>query len=152
MQCKTGTFAIIKNLTCLRTHIIHSLSITCINKFTGSLSGIEEHNFNEETDFVLNEGTLYKANIETTLKAQRWYLSAEDRSISSTSSATMPRSISINVIGDSDGDVTGIEDIHVVTEKANSARKGIFDLQGRRLNSEPTNGIYIKNGVKYVKQ
>ena len=63
----------------------------------------------------------------------------------------MLRSISINVIGDSDGDVTGIDDIHVVTEKATSVREGIFDLQGRRLNSEPTNGIYIKNGVKYVK-
>ena len=120
-------------------------------KFTGSLAGIEKYIFNEVTDFVLNEGTLYKANHETTLKAQRWYLSAEDRSISSTSSAAMLRSISINVIGDSDGDVTGIEDIHVVTEKVTSVRDGIFDLQGRRLNSEPTKGMYIKNGVKYVK-
>ena len=120
-------------------------------KFTGSLAGIGKYIFNEVTDFVLNEGTLYKANHETTLKAQRWYLSAEDRSISSTSSAAMLRSISINVIGDSDGDVTGIEDIHVVTEKVTSVRDGIFDLQGRRLNSEPTKGMYIKNGVKYVK-
>lgn len=126
-------------------------SVTRYYKFTGSLAGIDKYIFNEVTDFVLNEGTLHKANHETTLKAQRWYLSAEDRSISSTSSAAMLRSISINVIGDSDGDVTGIEDIHVVTEKATSARDGIFDLQGRRLNSEPTNGIYIKNGVKYVK-
>ena len=125
-------------------------SVTRYYKFTGSLAGIAKNSWNVETDFVLNEGTLHKANIETALKAQRWYLTATDRNGSSTS-ATMLRSISINVIGDSDGDVTGIDDIHVVTEKATSVREGIFDLQGRRLNSEPTNGIYIKNGVKYVK-
>ena len=58
-------------------------------------------------------------------------------------------SIAIQVVGESD--VTGIEDIHVATEKATSAREGIFDLQGRRLNSEPSEGAYIKNGIKYVK-
>ncbi|MGN1262793.1 MAG: hypothetical protein ACI4TW_02055, partial [Prevotella sp.] len=88
---------------------------------------------------------------ETSLKAQRWYLTATDRTSSSASSFAMMRSISLSVIGDSDDDTTGIEDIHVVTEQVTSAREGIFDLQGRRLNSEPTNGIYIKNGVKYVK-
>ena len=119
-------------------------------KFTGSLAGKAANSLNGETDFVLNEGTLHKANTETTLKAQRWYLTATGRNGSSTS-ATMLRSITLRVIGDSDGDVTGIDDIHVVTEKATSARDGIFDLQGRRLNSEPTKGMYIKNGVKYVK-
>ena len=126
-------------------------SVTRYYKFTGSLAGIAANNFNGDTDFVLNEGTLYKTNTETTLKAQRWYLSATDRNISGTPSSAMLRSISLRVIGDSDGDVTGIEDVHVVTEKVTSVRDGIFDLQGRRLNSEPTNGIYIKNGVKYVK-
>lgn len=125
-------------------------SVTRYYKFTGSLAGKAANSLNGETDFVLNEGTLHKANTETTLKAQRWYLTATGRNGSSTS-ATMLRSITLRVIGDSEGDVTGIEDVHVVTEKATSARDGIFDLQGRRLNSEPTNGIYIKNGVKYVK-
>ena len=118
-------------------------------KFTGSLAGIEKYIFNEETDFVLNQGTLYKANWETSLKAQRWYLSAEDRTVSSNASVASLRSIAIQVVGESD--VTGIEDIHVVTEKATSAREGIFDLQGRRLNSEPAHGIYIKNGTKVIK-
>ena len=117
-------------------------------KFTGSLAGIEEYIFNEERDFVLNQGRLYKANGETSLKAQRWYLSAEDRAVSNASVASL-RSIAIQVVGESD--VTGIEDIHVVTEKATSAREGIFDLQGRKLNSEPSEGVYIKNGIKYVK-
>ena len=125
-------------------------SVTRYYKFSGSLAKIKGL-LVDGRDFVLNAGKLYKANEQTVLLPQRWYLSAEDRAGSSTSSAAMLRSISINVIGDSDGDVTGIEDIHVVTEKATSARDGIFDMQGRRLNSEPTNGIYIKNGVKYVK-
>ena len=125
-------------------------SVTRYYKFSGSLAEIEGL-LKDGRDFVLNAGKLYKAKEQTVLLPQRWYLSAEDRTGSSTSSTAMLRSISINVIGDSDGDVTGIEDVHVVTEKATSARDGIFDLQGRRLNSEPTNGIYIKNGVKYVK-
>lgn len=125
-------------------------SVTRYYKFSGSLAKIEGLLL-DGRDFVLNEGKLYKANASTVLLPQRWYLSAEDRAGSSTSSAAMLRSISINVIGDSDGDVTGIDDIHVVTEKVTSVRDGIFDLQGRRLNSEPTKGMYIKNGVKYVK-
>ena len=67
----------------------------------------------------------------------------------SSASIASLRSIAIQVVGESD--VTGIEDIHVITEKATSAREGIFDLQGRRLNSEPSEGAYIKNGIKYVK-
>lgn len=86
------------------------------------------------------QSTLYKANAEISLKPQYWYLSATDRPGSSNA---------IQVVGESD--VTGIEDIHVVTEKATSAREGIFDLQGRKLNSEPSEGVYIKNGTKYVK-
>ena len=125
-------------------------SVTRYYKFIGTLAGKTAGTLKDGEDFVLNLGTLYKANGETTLNPQRWYLTATDRNGSSTS-ATMLRSISLSVIGDSDGDVTGIENVHVVTEKATSVREGIFDLQGRRLNSEPTNGIYIKNGVKYVK-
>lgn len=130
-------------------NFIDCSSVERYYKFTGSLAGIEKYIFNEEKDFVLNQGTLYKANWETSLKAQRWYLSAEDRAVSSNASVASLRSIAIQVVGESD--VTGIEDIHVVTEKATSAREGIFDLQGRRLNSEPAHGIYIKNGTKVIK-
>ena len=130
-------------------NFIDCSSVERYYKFTGSLAGIEKYIFNEEKDFVLNQGTLYKANWETSLKAQRWYLSAEDRAVSSNASVASLRSIAIQVVGESD--VTGIEDIHVVTEKATSAREGIFDLQGRKLNSEPSEGVYIKNGTKYVK-
>ena len=36
-------------------------------------------------------------------------------------------------------------------EADNTSLNGIYDLQGRKLSKEPTHGIYIKNGKKYVK-
>ena len=128
---------------------IDCYSVERYYKFTGSLAGMEAGSLNDGTDFVLNQGKLNKANEKTSLKAQRWYLSATDRNGNSSASVASLRSIAIQVVGESD--VTGIEDIHVVTEKATSAREGIFDLQGRKLNSEPAEGVYIKNGTKYVK-
>ena len=128
---------------------IDCYSVERYYKFTGSLAGMEAGSLNDGTDFVLNQGKLNKANEKTSLKAQRWYLSATDRNGNSSASIASLRSIAIQVVGESD--VTGIEDIHVVTEKATSAREGIFDLQGRKLNSEPSEGVYIKNGTKYVK-
>ena len=124
-------------------------SVTRYYKFTGSLSGKDSGSLTDGSDFVLNQGALYKANENTSLKAQRWFLTATDRTSTPVEPATMLRSISIKVIGD--GEATGIEDIHVVTDKVPSAHEGIFDLQGRKLNGKPANGIYIKNGIKYVK-
>lgn len=57
------------------------------------------------------------------------------------------KTFSIRVIGD--GEATGIEDIHVICDEDESGKQGIFDQQGRQLNAEPTNGIYIKNGKKF---
>ena len=128
---------------------IDCASVLRYYKFNGSLAGISAGNMVDGTDFVLDQGTLYKANAETTLKPQRWFLSSTDRSGGSSPQASMLRSISISVVGDED--VTGIEDIHVVTENVALLRQGIFDMQGRRLDSVPTHGIYIKNGIKYVK-
>ena len=52
-----------------------------------------------------------------------------------------------------EGSTTGIKDVQVITsnEANNIAKAGIYDLQGRKLSKEPTQGIYIKNGKKYVK-
>ena len=130
-------------------NFIDCSSVKRYYKFTGSIAEKEAGSLNDGTDFVLNLGKLNKANEKTSLKAQRWYLSATDRPGYSGASVASLRSIAIQVVGESD--VTGIDDIHVVTEKATSAREGIFDLQGRRLNSEPSEGVYIKNGIKYVK-
>ena len=124
-------------------------SVTRYYQFTGSLSG--KTGLTAATDFVLNAGKLYKTSESTVLLPQRWYLSATDRTSTPVEPATMLRSISINVIGD--GEATGIEDIHVNTESGADASgsTGIYDLQGRKINSEPTKGMYIKNGKKYIK-
>ena len=124
-------------------------SVTRYYQFTGSLSG--KTGLTAATDFVLNAGKLYKTSENTVLLPQRWYLSATDRTSTPVETASMLRSISINVIGD--GEATGIEDIHVNTESGADASgsTGIYDLQGRKINSEPTKGMYIKNGKKYIK-
>ena len=44
-------------------------------------------------------------------------------------------------------DTDGIE--YVSTPSA--ADDALYDLQGRKLNSVPQHGVYIKNGKKYVK-
>ena len=124
-------------------------SVTRYYQFFGTLKGKTE--LTAATDFVLDAGKLYKTTESTVLLPQRWYLSATDRTSTPVEPATMLRSISINVIGD--GEATGIEDIHVNTESGADALSGtgIYDLQGRKINSEPTKGMYIKNGKKYIK-
>ena len=48
-----------------------------------------------------------------------------------------------------EGETTGI--IPIRTENGSSTAEGIFDLQGRRVNGQPTQkGVYIKNGKKVV--
>lgn len=124
-------------------------SVTRYYQFFGTLNG--KTGLTAATDFVLNAGKLYKTSESTVLLPQRWYLSATDRTSTPVEPASMLRSISINVIGD--GEATGIEDIHVNTESGADASgsTGIYDLQGRKINSEPTKGMYIKNGKKYIK-
>ena len=124
-------------------------SVTRYYQFFGTLNG--KTGLTPDTDFVLNEGILYKTSESTVLLPQRWYLSATDRTSTPVEPVTMLRSISINVIGD--GVATGIEDIQVNTESGAAALSGtgIYDLQGRKINSEPTKGMYIKNGKKYIK-
>ena len=97
------------------------------------------------------QGRIAPLKSETTLGAQRWYLTVSDRNGSSLPQDTKSRTIRIDMIGD--GATTGIKDVQVITsnETDNIAKAGIYDLQGRKLNKEPTHGIYIKNGKKYVK-
>ena len=124
-------------------------SVTRYYQFFGTLNG--KTGLTAATDFVLNAGKLYNTSESTVLLPQRWYLSATDRTSTPVETASMLRSISIKVIGD--GEATGIEDIHVNTESGADASgsTGIYDLQGRKIISEPTKGMYIKNGKKFIK-
>lgn len=142
-------------------------SVLRLYKFIGTLKG--KTTFDPSADFVLSEGIFYPADANAQLKPMRWYLNAIDSGTDmgiggSTSSDTgsegdtsiFSRSIDITIV---DGDpTTGIDDIHVITEQADGStsagnlsagtRRGIYDLQGRKLSKEPKSGIYIKDGKK----
>ena len=126
-------------------------SVARYYQFTGMLQAKDGFNVNQ--DFLMNGGMLYKAEADAQLSPQRWYLSATDRSGNSSVVEQLARvkSISINVVGEDD--TTGIEDVYVTTdmEGTQSSRHGIYDLQGRKLSKEPSSGVYIKDGKKYVK-
>ena len=128
---------------------IDCASVTRYYQFLGTLNA--KVGFDTTSDFVINEGELWKAGSDTELNPQRWYLSASDRTGSELNPSVQLSRIAIHVIGGDD--TTGIEGIYVKTdtEDASSSCQGIYDLQGRKLSVEPTSGIYIKDGKKYVK-
>lgn len=128
---------------------IDCASVTRYYQFLGTLNA--KTGFGTTSDFVINEGELWKAGSDTELNPQRWYLNASDRTGSELNPSVQLSRIAIHVIGGDD--TTGIDGIYVKTdtEDVSSSRQGIYDLQGRKLSVEPTSGIYIKDGKKYVK-
>ena len=128
---------------------IDCASVTRYYQFLGTLNA--KTGFDTTSDFVIDKGELWKAVSDTELNPQRWYLSASDRTGSELNPSVQLSRIAIHVIGGDD--TTGIEGIYVKTdtEDASSSCQGIYDLQGRKLSEEPTSGIYIKDGKKYVK-
>lgn len=128
---------------------IDCASVTRYYQFLGTLNA--KVGFDTTSDFVINEGELWKAGSDTELNPQRWYLNASDRTGSELNPSVQLSRIAIHVIGGDD--TTGIDGIYVKTdtEDVSSSRQGIYDLQGRKLSVEPTSGIYIKDGKKYVK-
>ena len=128
---------------------IDCASVTRYYQFLGTLYA--KTGFDTTSDFVIDKGELWKAVSDTELNPQRWYLSASDRTGSELNPSVQLSRIAIHVIGGDD--TTGIEGIYVKTdtEDASSSCQGIYDLQGRKLSVEPTSGIYIKDGKKYVK-
>ena len=128
---------------------IDCASVTRYYQFLGTLNA--KTGFDTTSDFVIDKGELWKAVSDTELNPQRWYLSASDRTGSELNPSVQLSRIAIHVIGGDD--TTGIEGIYVKTDTkdASSSCQGIYDLQGRKLSVEPTSGIYIKDGKKYVK-
>ena len=135
---------------CASERNINCSSVTRMYYFCGIYTEKTEFNnyeYADWIDYVLNQGVIYKAQNNTVLKPQRWYLSITDRT---GGGGIGVNAINIHVIGD--GEATGIDEIFVSTDSADAADKeGIYDLQGRKMQSEPTKGVYIKNGKKYIK-
>ena len=128
---------------------IDCASVTRYYQFLGTLNA--KTGFDTTSDFVIDKGELWKAVSDTELNPQRWYLSASDRTGSELNPSVQLSRIAIHVIGgDETTDIDGIY-VKTDTEDVSSSRQGIYDLQGRKLSEEPTSGIYIKDGKKYVK-
>lgn len=131
--------------------VTHNYSFKGIYK---ALSGFnQDENINNGIiDYTLKGGEFLELTKTATLSPMRWYLTICDRNkATETSSAysARVRSVQIKVVGE--GEATGIENIHVITDGNVSVNQGIYDLQGRRLSAEPAHGVYIKNGKKIIK-
>lgn len=138
-----------KALSC--QSVTHDYSFKGVYK---ALSGFnQDENINNGIiDYTLKGGEFLELTKTATLSPMRWYLTICDRNkATETSSAQSARvsSIQIKVVGE--GEATGIEDIHVITDGNVYVNHGIYDLQGRRLSAEPAHGVYIKNGKKIIK-
>lgn len=102
----------------------------------------------EYTNFVLSQNSegvmgFYRFNNSITMPAHKAWLQIPTSAIDSGSPAHA-RGFRFVEEGD---EMTGIADI-----EENSANSDfIYDLQGRRLNSQPAHGLYIQNGKKIIK-
>ena len=139
------------------SNTINCQSVTHDYTFTGIYK--EQSGFNQAEnvtngifDYTLKGGLFYELIKTATLSPMRWYLTISNRNKATETPSAQParvKSVTIKVVGE--GEATGIENIHVITEGNAYVNQGIYDLQGRRLSAEPAHGIYIKNGKKYVK-
>ena len=107
---------------------------------------------NSASDYAMYQGEIRKVSDNVTISPQRWYLTVTDRDGYETGggSSANAKAMAFSIYENGEGEATAIEDIRVVNDFPSSAA-GIYDLQGRKLSKEPVKGMYIKNGVKYVK-
>ena len=80
------------------------------------------------------------AETENNISAFRFAIVFDDEA-----AAPVSKRITLNF---TDDDTNGINTIEAAPRIAND---GIYTLDGRRLNAEPTHGIFIKNGKKFVR-
>ena len=139
-------------LSAAKEGAIDCMSMTRYYYFNGVYQANKNLASNSEDaiNYIIKDGGLVLRNDDDVPAPQSWYMNVTirknpfggaDEPLSSDAKA-MP----IYVIGE--GYATGIENVNAAEEHT---LQGIYDLQGRKLNQEPENGIYIKDGKKYVK-
>ena len=117
--------------------------------FKGNYSLMDGQVLRDNGWFAPGGGSLVTPTVGSNLKAYRWLLMPEARSGYGTFYA--PKRINI-VIGDEEGEVTGIEDVTLEEWPAD-----VYDLNGRMVKAQAENldelpkGVYIVNGKKFVK-
>ena len=131
-------------------------SISCCSmSYTYTFNGTYDAkalNSNSASDYAMYQGEIRKVSDNVTISPQRWYLTVTDRDGYETGggSSANAKAMAFSIYENGEGEATAIEDKRVVNDVPSSAA-GIYDLQGRKLSKEPVKGMYIKNGVKYVK-
>lgn len=139
-------------LSAAKEGAIDCMSMTRYYVFNGVYQANKNLASNSEDaiNYIIKDGGLVLRNDDDVPAPQSWYMNVKirqnpfggvDEPLSSDAKA-MP----IYVIGE--GYATGIENVNAAEEHT---LQGIYDLQGRKLSQEPENGIYIKDGKKYVK-
>lgn len=139
-------------LSAAKEGAIDCMSMTRYYVFNGVYQANKNLASNSEDaiNYIIKDGGLVLRNDDDVPAPQSWYMNVTirknpfggaDEPLSS-DAKTMP----IYVIGE--GYATGIENVNTAEEHI---LHGIYDLQGRKLSQEPENGIYIKDGKKYVK-
>ena len=124
-------------------------SVRVLYTFKGNYSLMDGQVLRDNGWFAPGGGSLVTPTVGSNLKAYRWLLMPEARSGYGTFYA--PKRINI-VIGDEEGEVTGIEE---VTQEEWPA--DVYDLNGRMVKAQAENldelpkGVYIVNGKKFVK-
>ena len=129
-------------------------SISCCSmSYTYTFNGTYDAKaLDSASDYAMYQGEIRKVSDNVTISPQRWYLTVTDRDGYETGggSSANAKAMAFSIYENGEGEATAIEDIRVVNDFPSSAA-GIYDLQGRKLSKEPVKGMYIKNGVKYVK-
>lgn len=129
-------------------------SISCCSmSYTYTFNGTYDAKaLNSASDYAMYQGEIRKVSDNVTISPQRWYLTVTYRDGYETGggSSANAKAMAFSIYENGEGEATAIEDIRVVNDFPSSAA-GIYDLQGRKLSKEPVKGMYIKNGVKYVK-
>ena len=139
-------------LSAAKEGAIDCMSMTRYYVFNGVYQANKNLASNSEDaiNYIIKDGGLVLRNDDDVPAPQSWYMNVTirknpfggaDEPLSSDAKA-MP----IYVIGE--GYATGIENVNAAE---GHTLQGIYDLQGRKLSQEPENGIYIKDGKKYVK-
>ena len=117
--------------------------------FKGNYSLMDGQELRDNGWFAPGGGSLVTPTVGSNLKAYRWLLMPEARSGYGTFYA--PKRINI-VIGDEEGEVTGIEEV-----AQEEWPTDVYDLNGRMVKAQAENldelpkGVYIVNGKKFVK-
>ncbi len=147
----TEDFSIIQDNTTVEAKPSKAGSVQCATTkdtydFIGSYAG---ETLTVGTDFILTTTKLLPVDEDTkTLAANRWYMRKTSKMGEKLSSLSASDKMDIIIIGESD--VTGIEDLDVDANDNLNVNKGIYNLQGQKLNVDGYRGIVIKGGKKYI--